>query len=53
MDYSVVIKAVGKLFMQFFSIKFRVFGYTVSVASCFVWMGLFSIVAWFVRRLDL
>lgn len=52
MDISPVLESALKLFVTFFSIRFKVFGYTVSVASCIVFTALASTVIWFIRRLD-
>lgn len=53
MDISAVLEAVLKLMVRYFGIKFKVFGYTFSVGSVFIWSGLISIIIWFIRKLDI
>ena len=52
MDLSVVFKAAIALLVQFFEIKFKFFGYTFTVASCFIFAGMFTAFVGFIKSLD-
>lgn len=52
MDFSPALDAAVKLFVKYFNITFKVYGLTFSVGSVFVWVGIVTVVLWFIHRLD-
>ena len=51
MDLVEVIRQVARVFIQYCNITFKLGGFTVSVASCFIFAGLVVLIISFIRGL--